>query len=310
MRKLSTLLLLLFSTLAIADGGQSFVYSGLKNDPWIDYAQYIIENTYGDVVSVRSKSKTLLKYGRSEQVDNTAGGTTIMTSPTNVRAEEDLYANEINKVSSTSASDAGKTLTIEGHTYSAGNLTFLVQDVTLDGTDPSATPATLTTALARITRGYLKNSGTAGSPQSDIVGTIYFYDDDGGSVTITAGVPSDTSKVHMMIRAGFNQTEKASTSISSVDYWIITGAYCDILDKASSAVAEVGLFSRDVANGGAFRKLFDMSCSTTGGPSFRSAVPYIIIPPNHDVKMVGIGDSATDRSVAAGMFGVLAKIVE
>lgn len=277
-------------------------------DFWLDHAIKIIKTTYGDDVSVIEKDKDLLKYGRSEQVDNTAGGWTIMTLPTGVQAERDLYANDIDKVTSTSTSDASKILTVEGHTYSAGNLTFVVQDVTL-AANPTTTAATLSTPLARVTRAYLKSSGTPGSPQADIVGDVYFYDDNGGTITISGGVPSDTSYVHMMIRAGLNQTEKCATSISSTDYWIITGIYADVLDKQSTAGAEIDLYARDVANGGAWRKLFDLAVTVAGGGTFRTGYPYVIIPKNHDIKTVAYGDSATGRIISAGIFGTLAKIV-
>lgn len=288
------------------------LYEYIKNmtdkDPFLEHAVNVIAGTYGDRVSVEKKKKDLLKYGRSEQVDNTTGGYTIMTAPPGVQSERDLYANDIDKVSSASISDAGKTLVVEGHTYSGGELTFVVQDVVLDATNPTTTAATLSTPLARTARAYLKNSGTAGSPQSDLAGPIYIYDDNGGTITLGAGVPSDTSYVHLMIRAGLNQTEKASTSISSIDYWIITGAYCNMLDKNTGAAAEVSIFARDVANGGVWRKQFDMKCSTPGGDDYRQFTPYIIIPKNHDIKMVGYGDSASNRTVAGGIFGVLATI--
>ena len=284
--------------------------SNMENDFWIQQAIREIESSYGDKVSVVKKKKSLLKYGRSEQVDNTSGGWTIMTSPTGVQAELDLYANDIDKVTSTSASDASKILTVEGHTYSSGDLTFVVQDVTLDATNPTTTAATLSTPLRNITRAYLKNSGTAGSPQSDLVGTIYFWDDNGGALTISGGVPSNTAYVHMMIRAGLNQTEKASTSISSTDYWIVTGIYASMLTKSTSASAEVTLFTRDVGNGGVWRKVVDTACSFNGTTdAYRTGYPYIIIPKNHDIKLVGYGDSVSARSVAAGIFGVLAKVV-
>ena len=287
-----------------------WIKENMNQDYYIKHALDIIEATYGDKVSVDEKNKDLLKYGRTEQADNTAGGWTIMTLPSGVQSEMDLYANDIDKVSSSSASDAGKILTVEGHTYSSGLLTFVSQDVTLDATNPTTTAATLSTPLARITRGFLKSSGTPGSPQSDLVGNIYFYDDNGGTITLSSGVPSDTSYVHMMIRAGLNQTEKASTSISNTDYWIITGAYASMLTKSTAASAEVDIFTRDVGNGGTWRKAFDMACSFNGTTdAYRIGYPYIIVPKNHDIKMVAYGDSASARSVAGGIFGVLAKVI-
>lgn len=279
-----------------------------NKDPWLIHAVQVIKATYGDDVSIESKNKDLLKYGRSEQVDNTAGGWTIMTLPTGVQHELDLYTNDIDKATSSSSSDASKILTVEGHTYSGGALTFVSQDLTLDA-NPHTTAATLTTPLARISRAYLKASGTPGSPQSDLVGNIYFWDDNGGTLTIASGVPSDTTYVHMMIRAGLNQTEKASTSISSTDYWIVGGVYVDILDKQSAAGAEIEIQARDIGNGGVWRKIYDISASVAGGGGFRPIQPYIVIPKNHDIRMAAFGDSVSGRIVSGGIFGALAITV-
>ena len=287
--------------------------SGIKmtltpvSDFWLEHAIDTIAGNFGDRVSVLKKNKDLLKFGRSDQVNNTTGGTSIMISPPSVKHERDLYANDIDKVSGTVAGDGSSVLTVEGHTYSNGDLTFVVQDVTL-AANPTTTAATLSTPLARCTRAYLKPSGTAGSPPTDLTGAIYFYDDNGGAVTISGGVPSDLTYVHMMIRAGQNNTEKAATTISSTDYWIITGAYANLISKQTGAYADVRMEIRDIKNGGSWRTLFDMTVSASGGDAFRTGYPYIIIPKNHDVRFVGLGDSATDRSVVAGMFGALATI--
>ena len=289
---------------------RQWAIDNVNQDPMIKHALNVIEATYGDKVSIDAKNKDLIKFGRSDQVDNTSGGWTIMTLPTGVQHELDLYANDIDKVSSTSTSDASKILVVEGHTYSSGLLTFTSQEVTLDATNPTTTAATLSTPLRSVTRAYLKNSGTPGSPQSDLVGTIYFYDDNGGAVTLSVGVPSDLTYVHMMIRASKNRTEKASTSISNQDYWIVTGAYCNMISKSSCAIAEMEDQTRDVENGGVWQTQFEMSCSADGGADFRSPeAPYLIVPKNHDIRMVGYGDGATGREVSGGIFGILAIVI-
>jgi hypothetical protein len=275
---------------------------------YLELAIHDIKSDYGDTVSILEKNKNLVKFGRSEQVDNTAGGTSIMTLPSGVRHEADIYENLIDSVSSSNVADAGKTLVVEGHYFNGNDdLVFHVQDVTLDATNPTTTAAALSQPLGRTTRAYLKNSGVFGSPQSDLQGDIYFYDDTGG-VTLSGGVPSVPAQVHMMIRAGQNKTEKACTSVSAEDYWIVVGVYADMLDKATSASAELALETRDVKNGGVFLKQFDLKCSHSGS-AFRVSEPYIVVPKNYDIRLIGIGDSAGARSVSAGIFGVLAKVV-
>ena len=118
-----------------------FRYS-IDDDPKIAAAIQEIYNTYGDLVSVGSKKKQLIKFGRNTDLSTTQeqvwlqGGT------------EDLPSdNIINTLVSTNAGD-DQTVTIEGHTISGNNLTFVTQPATINGT----TDVTLTTSLARATR--------------------------------------------------------------------------------------------------------------------------------------------------------------
>lgn len=185
--------------------------------PDIAQAERVVASTYGDTVSVLEKKKDLLKFGR-----NFAAGTSYST----VWAYGDTLATEvlpttnaIDTVSSSSTSDTG-TVVIEGHTISGSDLTFVVQTATLNGRNK----VVLTTPLARATR--IKNTGAA-----DFVGDIYVYEDD----TISAGVPTTSTKVHVTARAGYgNQSLKCATSISSVDYWFISHIKCGVLKKIFS----------------------------------------------------------------------------
>ena len=256
---------------------------------WMEHARNIIYQNYGDEVSIEEKGKDLIKYGRSEQVQ-TATSTTLMTLPTGTFNESYVSTNSITTISSSSASDT-EVVKVEGHTVDGnGDFTFVVQSITLTG----QTQATLTTPLARCARLY--NNGT-----NDLVGDIYVYQDD----TSTAGVPNTGSKVHCEIRAGQNQSEKASTTLSQYDYWIVHGVYGDVLEK-TAANAEIDLEIR--LKGGVFRKAFDFSASNTSGGTFRIGRPYIIVPPNSDIRLRAKA-SANGTIVSGGIFGVLAKII-
>lgn len=256
-------------------------------DFWLEKAIHDIKKNYGHEVSIWEKGKDLLKFGRSEAVQ-TGTKTTLMTLPSGVYNETYASDNVITHVSSSSGSDTVE-IVVEGHTISGGNLTFVSQTVTLAGQTKTA----LTTPMARANRAY-NDSGT------DLVGNIYFYHD----TAITAGIPNDLSTVHLMIRAGENNTEKCATSISSADYWIITGVYADVIEKTAST-AEIVFESRVI--GKVFREAFELTASNTSG-TYRQGHPYVIVRPNSDVRLRALA-SAANTQVSGGIVGVLAKII-
>jgi len=262
--------------------------NGDNTEYWMLHAMRVIQKNYGHTVSIWDKGKDLLKFGRSEQV-HTTNKTTLMTLPAGTYNETYVSSNLITTISSSSASDTEEVI-VEGHTVDGnGDFTFVTQTITLTG----QTQATLGTALARVSR--IKNNGT-----SDLVGTIYVYEDD----TDTTGTPDTAAKVHCEIRAGENNSEKASTTISSVDYWIVQGVYSDVLEK-TAATAEIMFEVRE--KGKTFLEQFELSCSNTSG-SIRSGSPYIIIRPNSDVRLRSLA-SANTTTVSGGMWGVLASII-
>lgn len=97
--------------------------------PLIRHAINEIYSTYGDVVSVNEKAKSLLKFGQNALVGTSQA--TVMTLPAGILAETYVTTNAIDSVSS---SDNGDTqlVYVEGHTIDGdGNLTFISQTVTL-----------------------------------------------------------------------------------------------------------------------------------------------------------------------------------
>ena len=210
-----------------------------------------------------------------------------MTLPDGIDNETYVSTNIITTIISSSTSDTN-TVQVEGHTISGSDLTFVVQSATLNGQNA----VTLGTALARVSRVF-NTSGT------DHVGQIAVTEDD----TFSAGVPNTAAKVHLLVRTGENQSEKASTSISSVDYWVITHVNADMLTKAA-AFAEVDLEIRLADK--VFRPIIEISCSDSHAGVF-SFTPYIIVPPNSDVRLVAASDSAAGRDVAGEIHGALLK---
>ena len=254
-------------------------------DPWLSHAIHVIESTYGDAVSIHAKDKDLLKFGQSDQVQTSL--TTIMDLPSGTYNETYVSDNLITTVSSSSTSDTEE-IVVEGHTISAGVFTFVSQTITLTG----QTQATLTTPLARCTRIY--NNGS-----TDLVGNVYAYQDD----TSTAGVPDTAAGVHCIIPAGYNQSRKCSTTISNVDYWIITNVGASLLTKAA------GFITMEVEirfQGKVFRSQITLGGSN--GTTDHEFKPYLIAPKNSDIRVRCSADQ-NNRSVSAHLDGVLAIVV-
>lgn len=261
-----------------------------------------IKSTYGHEASIERKAKSLNKFGQRSSVGTTYA--TVAQLQGSEINETQVATNLIDSAVSSNSGDT-QTLTLEGHTIDgSGNLTFVVQDVTLTG----QTEATLGTPLARATRAYVKNSGTFNSPQAAIAGTVYFYDNTDG---IAAGVPNTAAATKLILSAGNTQTEKAATSVSALDYWIIKEGYFGVGRAGGSATtATFRIERRDVANGGVWRPTGSLITVQVGGGSRKlSFDPAIIIPPNHDVRVVAATDANT-AAVFAELRGPLAVITQ
>ena len=250
----------------------------------MEHAKQIIFADYGVNVSLEAKNKDLLKFGRHENVQTTS--TTLMTLPASTYNETYVATNLITSIISTSAAD-GESVTIEGHTVASNVFTFVSQTKTLTG----QTVATLGTALGRVTRVY--NSDT-----TELAGVVSVCEDD----TYGSGVPVTAAGVHLQIRAGEQQSEKASTTLSSADYWVITSFYADVLEKVATS-ADVDLEIR--LAGKVFRPIASISCSEGHRGNFNFK-PYLIVPPNADIRLRARA-SANDRDISGGIEGSLLK---
>lgn len=261
-----------------------------------------IRSTTGDKVSVFKKAKSLNKFGRNASVGTSfATVSEFQGSETN---ETFVSTNLIDAAVSSSASDT-QTITIEGHTIDGeGNLTFVVQNVTLTG----QTKAPLTTPLARATRAYIASSGTFDSPQADAVGVISIYDDTDGE---TSGVPDTAAATKILIPAGETQSQKCATTLSSQDYYILTGFSAAVSNAGGSAArVTFRIERRDVKNGGVWRPTGrQIVVRVDANGVFRPFLPYIWIAKNHDIR-VRAKANANTCAVEAEFAGYLAKVEE
>lgn len=253
-------------------------------DHEIEYAKDVIYSTYGDVVSVQQKKKNLLKFGRRVTV-----GTSWETLTTAIGSEvaETLPSdNVIDSIISSSASDTG-TVNIEYHTISGGETTFGVQSATLNGT----TRVALATPAYRTSRVY--NTGS-----SALVGNVYTYQDNTGR---------DDNKTFATISAGENQSQKAATTISGTDYWIITSISISVLSKATK-YAEARLESKPVATS-YWRPISQtIGCTDSSGTVELSKRPFIIVPSNYDVRLA-VQTNTSAVIVSGGFNGYLATVI-
>lgn len=252
-------------------------------DYWIDHAIREIASTYGDKVEV--KPKGLLKFGMNDGLQATDVYETIW----NLGGDE-TYAtgNDIDSVTSSNDLDDVE-LIIEGHTLSGSELTFVVQSVTLTGN----TPATLETPLYRTSRIY--NNGAI-----EFQGDIYVFESGG---ILTGGVPQTTSDIHLNARAFDQQSQKAATSTSKNDYLIITQWYGSV-NRQNVASVDFQLQVRDFGKN--FRTRQSGSAHSQGAGINRDLRPYLIVPPNSDIRIRG-NSSANSTSADAGFNGVFAR---
>lgn len=267
----------------------------------IRQAERVVFSTYGDTVSVKDKAKNLNKWGDNDSVG--ASFETVASFQGSEINETFVTTNLIDSIVSSSASDTTQTITIEGHTIDgSGNLTFTVQNATLNG----QTEVTLTTPLARASRAYVADTGTFGSDPAALVGQVSIYDNTDG---ITSGVPNTAAATKLLIYAGATQTEKCATSVGSTDYWFLSYFSAAIGDAGGSAnYVTCRIEVRDVENGGAWRPL-GRDIVLTVGDTGRTVEfsPYLIVPKNHDVR-ARAKTNANTAEVHAEMGGYLALV--
>lgn len=267
----------------------------------IRQALSVISSTYGDTASVSAKGKNLNKFGKALSV-----GTTYATvGELQGSQENELFVstNIIDSIASSSAADT-QSVQIEGHTIDGpGNLTFIVQSATLNG----QSEVTLSTPLARASRLFVKPSGVFNAPQAVPAGVISVYDNTAG---ISGGVPNADSATKLLISAGETQSKKCQTSTSSTDYWLVSSVDVGVGNAGGPADrVTFKIETRDIKNGGVFRNIGREGTVTLGENGVRILFdPVLIVPPNHDVRVLAATNSST-AEVFAEISGVLALVV-
>ena len=187
-------------------------------------------------------------------------------------------------VASGTATPATGTITVNSY-----NKTFVVQTVTLAGT----TKTPLGTPLSRCNRMYNANQNRA----TTLIGNVYVAED----VTFSSGVPA--SAVHCMISAGKNQSTKASTTLSSSDYWLVLDFHGHSSEKTSGRIATVSLEVREP--GGVFRLVEDLSVSA-GTTEIVRFEEILVIPKNSDIRLRAIA-SSNGQEIGGTIQGYLAN---
>jgi len=258
----------------------------LNRDYRIKNAIQLIEDTYGDVVSVDAKKKNLIKFGRNENV----GSSSFETIWNQGGTETHATGNDIDSISSSNAGDT-QTVSIEGHTLSGSDLTFVVQSATLNG----QTPVTLGTSLYRTSRMY--NTGS-----TDFAGDVYVFESGG---TVTGGVPQTSADIHLKATGADNQSLKCATSLSSVDYLIITQVVGNANRNSNARNVDFRLQVREY--GKTFRTLLPFSSANYGGSAVINLDQPIIVPPNSDIRVTAQASGST-TIVSASFHGYLAII--
>jgi len=264
----------------IADKYYNVVGAGTALDPFQQVVpDYRIANAIRNIavndsvtVSVYEKAKNLVKFGQNPSLASDVEETVWSTGGIEVLET----TNAIDRLVSTDAGDT-QTVVIEGHTISGSDFTFVTQTATLNGT----TPVVLTTLLARTSRIY--NTGS-----TDFAGTVTVYTN-GGDTHLTASGSDD-------------QSLKCATTISSTDYWIITGF--DVAVNRSN-VANVDFKLQVMESGGVFRTQYFTS-QANGGSYFTFDQP-LIVKPNSDVRVQATSNAA-NTSVVSSIHGYLATV--
>lgn len=275
------------------------------HDFYISHAINEIYKSYGKKVSVNDKGKTLRKFGRNPAL----GADTLSTVGTfqgSLANETFATGNTIDYVISDDAADAGKQVTIEGHTVdtTTGDMSFVVQNVTLG----NQTAVALTTPMFRANR-LFGSGGTYTSPQGALAGNIAVYDSSAAG-GLTSFLPTTATATKLFLTAGQQQSAKAATSISASDFYIVTSVRLNIDRSSASAVTAYGdLYHRQLGN--EFRPSgLELQCRTNGNATDHIAdPPYTIVPYNSDVRLMV--ESSTGTTISSGhMAGYLAKIID
>ena len=251
-------------------------------------AEREIYQNFGQEVSIDSKAKSLIKFGKSAAL-TTGSLQTVWTVGGN---ETYVSTNTIDSISSSSLLDTQE-IYIEGHTVAGTGedqkFTFVSFVVNLNG----QTRVPLPTPLARVSLAY-NNNGTP------LVGRVAVYE----NAALTDGIPTDVTKIHIDIPLGFQESFKAATTFSNSDYYVLTGGFGAVSGKQDGA-ADFYLEIREP--GKIFRQVAAVAGSNAG-PWSIDLDPAVVIPKNCDIR-VRVDSGSNNLVVFTNFQGYLAKVI-
>ena len=246
---------------------------------------------YGHVVKVNRKS--LRKYGR-----NTAVGTgEFDITPFTVGAyttETYLSTNAIDSLSSGNAGDTNVPVYIEGMTRSGDELTFVSQTANTDASN-GQTRVPLTIPLCDCTRG-----------RALAQGDIWIYE----NAALTAGKPTDVTKIHNQVVTGDHTSLKAGTSIARNNYFILLSYWATIGKASGSAACDMRVKVATLGDSIFGDSFFtgEVWSISQGSPPLGPPVDYEIFKPNSRIVMTGSASAGT-LDVQAGFIGLFADVI-
>lgn len=262
----------------------------MDNDVWVNQAIKEVARQDGRSVSVAAERQSIIRLGRNLSM---AADTQEIIWNVGI-ADETLPAagsNPIDRLVSSSASDA-ETVLLLGHVSDAiGNKTFTVQTITVTG----QTPVVLPIALHRVV------DISRNSPPP-LVGDVYVYEDS----AVTSGVPQDLTKVHSKIDAvlGFQRGNKAAITISSDVYFFIT-SWEYAVTRQNAGYCDFTLETKDL--GGVFLEQAIGTGSRDSGTHMAVFRPFIIMKPNADLLVRGTASANATRATTQ-VNGIVASI--
>jgi len=251
-------------------------------DNWFDFVRQEILATYGDEVTINRKS--LHKFGRAEAIGTSETSVNVLSRTELLPAD-----NTIDTISSTNASDV-QTISVEGMVLNVdATISFNTQDVTLNGQNK----VVLSTPLFRVTR--LNNISVSAT-----AGDVYVYED----TAISNGIPSDLDFWHGTMDSDAQSTLKASTTVSSDNYFVIT-RWDAFVNRQQAAAVDFRL--KFNACGEHLRTRLLMSSRNTSSQATIEFKPFIIVPPKHDILVTAIS-SSNGTAVNSSFFDFFADI--
>lgn len=270
--------------------------SSIDGVNWIEFAQREIFETYGHVTRVGRKS--LRKYGFSDVVDNnTEYDVSSFVTASVPREVVTTSGNPIDSISSDDASDTNISIYLEGMVRDGNNLTLLSQVVMTDAVDGRTRVA--------IPQPYSDSTRIRGAT----TGNVWVYQ----NTALTAGKPTDLTKIHNQMVAGEFSSLKAGTAVASSNYFLMTSAY-GIPGRLSGTNAIINKIRvsnlGEVATAGNFVDIEPWTTALGSPPGAPNGPPYRIIRPNSRIQLTAQNSAASDVDVFSGFAGIFLDIVE